>query len=174
MHQVDLSANNLVSALLELSKSEAVCLLDSCGVGHLGSHLLIAGIEPREVHEVRTDNRAEALAFLDGKLSGDQAAIFTLSYDFGPKLERIRSRLKPSEEPDIFLSLFDVLIVHDYDTKETYLTGDEGKFGRIGEKLRAVTIPGVEVVTKPSAFSSNFTKDAYLTSVEAIKERIRR
>jgi len=174
MHEVDLSADHLVSALLELSKSETVCLLDSCGVGHLGSHLLIAGIEPREVHEIRTDNPTEALAFLDEKLSGDLAAIFTFSYDFGPKLEGIRSRLKASKEPDIFLALFDVLIVHDYDTRKTYLTGDESKFGLIGEKLRTVTVPGVPSVTKPSTFSSNFTKDGYISTVEEIEERIRR
>ena len=174
MLEVDLSADNLVSALLELSKSETVCLLDSCGVGHLGSHLMIAGIEPREVHEIRTDNPAEVLAFLDEKLSGDLAAIFTLSYDFGPKLEGIRSRLKASPEPDIYLSLFDALIVHDYDTKKTYLTGDESKSRLIGGGLRTVTVPGAACVPKPSKYSSNCTKDAYIASVEEIKERIRR
>jgi len=169
MLEVDLSADNLVSALLELSKSETVCLLDSCGVCHLGSHLMIAGIDPREVHEIRTDNPDEVLAFLDEKLSGDLAAIFTLSYDFGPKLEGIRSRLKASPEPDIYLSLFDALIVHDYDTKKTYLTGDESKFRLIGEKLRSVTVPCAACVPKPSKYSSNFTKDAYIASVEEIK-----
>lgn len=174
MHSLSMSADQLVSALLELSRTETVCLLDSCGVGHLGSHLLIAGIEPTEIYEITNDDPSETLAFLDKRLSGDQAAIFTLSYDFGPKLERIRSRLTASEEPDIFIALFDAVIVHDYDTKKTYLTGDESKFALIGEKLRSGTVPGVPGVPKPSTFWSNFTKDAYISAVEEIKERIRR
>ena len=46
--ELDVTADELVSALLNLAPSETVCLLDSCGVGYLGSHLLIAGVDPVE------------------------------------------------------------------------------------------------------------------------------
>src|SRR6266700_2975063 len=106
MRKIEVSADDLVSSLLKLSESETVCLLDSCGVGHLGSHLLIAGIDPKEVHEVTNDDPTETLRFLDEKLSGENAAIFIISYDFGLKLEKIASKQTQSE-PDIFVALFD-------------------------------------------------------------------
>src|SRR5262249_4137483 len=130
MHQIDLSADELVSALLELSRRETVCLLDSCGVGHLGSHLLIAGIEPIEVHEISNDDPARTLAFVDERLPVDNASIFTISYVLGPKLEGIESR-RSSGEHDVFLALFDALIVHDYDTGTTSFSGREAKCGDI-------------------------------------------
>src|SRR5438445_2389008 len=80
MHQIDMTADELVSALLDLASDETVCILDSCDVGHLGSHLLIAGVEPIEVIEITNDDAAETLRVLDEKLSDKLAAIFTISY----------------------------------------------------------------------------------------------
>ncbi|MBV9242108.1 MAG: hypothetical protein JO314_08880, partial [Acidobacteria bacterium] len=44
VHHLDLTADELVRGLLKRSDTEHVAILDSCGVGHLGSHLLIGGI----------------------------------------------------------------------------------------------------------------------------------
>jgi para-aminobenzoate synthetase component 1 len=173
MHRIDLSADHLVSALLEISKDETVCILDSCGVGHLGSHLLIAGINPTEVTAITNDDPRKVLEILDEKLSGENAAIFTVSYDFGPKLEKIASRHERSEEPDVFLALFDSLIVHDYDSGMTFITGDEEQFNEIERKLlQPATLPASSAVRGP-AVTSNFTRAEYVSAVESIKERIR-
>ncbi|MGH9820544.1 MAG: hypothetical protein ACRD43_10280, partial [Pyrinomonadaceae bacterium] len=172
MRKIGLSADELVAALLYLSEEETVCLLESCGVRHLGSHLLIAGINPKEIREVTNDDPNQTLAFLDEKLSGEQAAIFTLSYDFGLKLESIPSNHK-TLEPDVFLALFDCLIVHDYDSGETYITGDQTGFAAIEAKLRDVTFAESQSVAKAAFATSNFTKNTYLSAVEKIKELIR-
>src|SRR5258708_25168670 len=129
-----MTAAELVSALLNLASGESVCILDSCGVGHLGSHLLIAGLEPVETIEITNDSCAETLRVLDETLTGGSAAIFTISYDFGLKLLGIGSRKKPFStrpEPDVFLSCFDVLIAHDYDSGTTRLSGNPKKFESI-------------------------------------------
>jgi len=55
MRQIDLTANQLSSASLRLAESEHVSILDSCGVEHLGSHLMIVGIHPIEITEVSGD-----------------------------------------------------------------------------------------------------------------------
>src|SRR5215218_11032420 len=111
--EINLSADELVSSLLSLDKNEPVYILDSCGVGHLGSHLLIAGFRPIEIFEIGNKDADETLRILDEKLAQGYAAIFTLSYDFGIKLQPIsvRGRRKDSAEPDLYLALFDSLIV---------------------------------------------------------------
>jgi len=113
MHALDMTADELVSALLTLSLAEPVCILDSCGARHLGSHLLIAGIRPIETIEIRSDDVRETLQILDEKLSSEYASIFTISYDFGLKLLDIEAPTSDQNEPDVFLSQFDVLIIHD-------------------------------------------------------------
>ena len=108
------SADYLIASLLALSETEKICLLDSCGVRHLGSHLLIAGIAPLETFEIFNQSVDETLRFLDEKISEPNFfSIFTLSYEFGLKLENIEPRIKVSEnfaEPDVFLAAFDCLV----------------------------------------------------------------
>ncbi len=111
------SADQLVASLLALSEKENICLLDSCGVTYLESHLLLAGINPLETFEISNENPTETLRFLDDKLSSENLfSIFTISYEFGLKLEKIYSPEKKHrtfDEPDIFLAQFDCLIAHD-------------------------------------------------------------
>ena len=175
--ELDVTADELVSALLNLARSETVCLLDSCGVGYLGSHLLIAGIDPVETLEVTNSDADETLSFLDEKLSGDLASIFTLSYNLGQKLLGIHSRTKPSEttpEPDVFIARFDVLVVHDYDTGSSFLVGNAANFDRIADKIQAnISNFKFETSNSEPLIASNFTKAAYLAAVEQIKEQIR-
>ena len=120
MREIDIGAERLVSALLASAENEQVCILDSCGVGHLGSHLLIAGVRPVESFEI-SGNVDETLGRLDGKLSQNAVAtFFTLSYEFGRKLQRFPA--VPGREPDLFAACFDCLVVHDYDSKKTFLS----------------------------------------------------
>lgn len=175
--ELDISGEELVSALLSLAGDETVCILDSCGDRHPGSHLLLAGIDPVEVLEVSNESADETLSFLDTKLTEDLASIFTLSYDFGLKMLGFPSRLSSFQttlEPDVFLARFDVLIIHDYDTSATYLVGDPGKFGAARRKITgSITRRKTDFAAKPVIVTSNFSKAEYLDSIEKIKEQIR-
>ena len=182
MEQIAISTDDLVAALLNIAASETVCILDSCGVNHLGSHLLIAGIEPVSVKEISENESENTLAFLDEAFSRkDVASIFTLSYDFGRKLLHIAPERPKTDEPDVFLAQFDVLIIHDYDTGETKIIGNAKKSKAIESKL--ISNIGVfkseisnfksEIKNESIDVRSNFTLDEYLSAIEIIKEHIR-
>ncbi len=177
VREIEFSADRLVSALLNLSKRERVCLLDSGGASNLGSHLLIAGVRPTEISEITNADAEKTLEVLDEKLSDSNVAhIFTIAYDFGLKLQNIEPRQKEFStfaEPDVYSAAFDCLIIHDYDTNQTRLTGDEKRFDEI-EKLLADD----EVLKNNSAaqsiVSANFTRESYVETVKKIQEHIRR
>jgi para-aminobenzoate synthetase component I len=175
-----ISSDELVEKLLVLSQTEQLCLLDSCGVSHLKSHFLIGGINPVETFEITDENTEKTLRFLDEKLSNPETfAIFTISYDFGLKLEKIKPRKKlfSHAEPDVFLAIFDCLIIHDYNTGETYLTGDAKQFSKIEKLLYRSKNEFGPAAFRDSAQTnvrSNFTRAEYLEKIEEIKEFIRR
>lgn len=178
MFEIKLSADQLVAGLLRLSESEPVCFLDSCGVGHLGSHLLIAGVRPVETIELSNAGPEDTLRILDEKFSQNLAAIFTLSYDFGTKLTPTSFVARPPalDEPDVSLALFDVLIIHDYDSDRTSIVGDDEKSAVITETVHSQS-PEIDNFSRsPSRSSSvisNFTKAEYIAAVEQIHEAIR-
>ena len=176
MSVLELPADELVSALLSLAAQERVCILDSCGIGYLGSHLLIAGIEPVEVIEMSNDDTNQTLQILDQKLTGDLAAIFTLSYDLGRKMLNFGKRESVTEslEPDAFVACFDALVIHDYNTGITELFGNSAKFGSITTKLRSASANlRFEISNRPVGVISNFTRPEYLAAIEEIREYIR-
>ena len=178
MFEIKLSADQLVAGLLRLSESEPVYFLDSCGVGHLGSHLLIAGVRPVETIEFSNAGPEDTLRILDEKFSQNLAAIFTLSYDFGTKLTPTSFVARPPalDEPDVSLALFDVLIIHDYDSDRTSIVGDDEKSAVITETVHSQS-PEIDNFSRsPSRSSSvisNFTKAEYIAAVEQIHEAIR-
>jgi para-aminobenzoate synthetase component I len=177
VREIKLSAGDLIKSLLEISKTETVCLLDSCGISHLGSHRLIAGIGPREILEIQNESEEKTLEILDKKLSESFAAVFTISYDFGLKLEKITPRPKEYEtfsEPDVFLALFENLIVHDYNTNKTFLNGNEKNFNRLEKLLLNSATSATFCNSENSKIESNFTRAEYLARIEKIKEHIRR
>jgi para-aminobenzoate synthetase component I len=180
VREIEFSADELVTALLNLSEREAVCLLDSCGVPNLGSHLLIAGIKPLEIYEITgKDDARQTLDFLNDKFfSPNLAFVFSISYDFGLKLENIKPRPKEFStviEPDVFLAAYDCLIVHDYDTGETRLTGNEKRFDEIEKIIRESERKNfeIELAETPEIFS-NFPQETYIQTIEKIQEYIRR
>lgn len=194
MPRIDFTADHLSHALLGLAESEGVCILDSCGVGHLGSHLMIAGLRPVETIQISS---AESLSILESKFNDHHAVIFTLSYDLpggnatvGRRPDRIPKSqvVRPKEdnesdlglgtwdsglaEPAIFASVFDTLILHDYDTGETRLTGNESKFGEIEAQLNdSIFKPNAKAVA--TSVTSNFSRSSYTDAVETIREYIR-
>ncbi len=177
VHPIDMTSDELVSALLRLASSEPVCLLDSCGVGHLGSHLLIAGIGPINTIELSGGKAQDTMSELNENLSGDHAAICTISYDLGLKLfdispERVRD--SHDSEPDVHLSQFDSLIIFDYTTGKAGLVGNSNKFPSILRKLKenAGDLDGDQSFP-PCEVGSNFTRSEYVAGIDAIKERIR-
>lgn len=173
MREIAITADELVAALMVLSDDENVCLLDSCGVGHLGSHLLIAGVRPVDAVEMRGLSVGDTLKKIDDLFIGDFASIFTISYDFGKRLQNIDvANATASDEPDVFVAQFDGLVVHDYLTKKTFITGNEEIFGSIEERLFRPQEKAAHSLP-PGTASSNFTKGEYIESIEAIKELIR-
>lgn len=177
VREIKLSADRLVSALLKLSELAEVCFLDSCGISYLDSHLLIAGINPVETLQITNENPKETLKIFDEKIScANLAAIFSISYDFGLKLENIKPRKKEFStftEPDVFLALFDCLIVHDYDQDKTFLSGNGKAFDEI-EKLLTSNFSNTFDLknSEGSNISSNFTRRQYLSAAEKIQKYI--
>lgn len=176
MREIDVSADKIVTALLSRAQSGQACVLDSCGVTQSGSHLLIAGPRPVAIEELALADPRDTLQILDKKLSGDKAVIFTISYDFGMKLQNIRRRPKEPaafSEPDVFLALFESLLVHDYRTGRSFLAGDARSFSET-EKLLARSPCPPERPPSAALAVSNFSRAAYLSAIEKIRELIRR
>jgi len=166
VREVEFSAGQLIAVLLEGDAFPGAAILDSCGVGHVGSHLLIAGSEPSDVLQIKDKDVGETLATLDHIVSQDRAAIFTISYDFGARLLGLEPDGE-SFEPDVYIATFDSLLLHDYDTGRTSQIGAERELPapkRKGEDARAKGL---------SSLSSNFSKTDYVAVIEEIQELIR-
>ncbi len=167
MHELNISADDLVDRLLS-SDDNGVCILDSCGVGHLNSHLLIAGLSPRQVIAEDTDT---ALRELDRVIGGDQAAIFTLSYDLGNLIQGISTK-GDANEPLAFIAIFDDLVVHNYEVGSTNIVGNHASGSPLEQRLTIANSSTQERVAAVSARTS-LTRSNYLQNIEAIKEEIR-
>ena len=166
MREVEFSAGQLIAVLLEGDAFPGAAILDSCGVGHVGSHLLIAGTEPSEVLELKDKDVVETLATLDHLMSQDRAAIFTISYDFGARMLGLVRDVE-SSEPDVYIATFDSLLIHDYDTGRTSQIG-------AAQELPAPKCKGEDARSEgPSSISSNFSKTDYVAAIEEIQELIR-
>lgn len=178
MREIDISSDRLIESLLGLSGGGRLCILDSCGIGHLGSHLLIAGIDPIKTLKISNEDADSTLKAFEENLALGYAAIFTLSYDLGLKLEKITPRAKEFAafpEPDIYLALFDSLLVHDYNDGKTYIAGSKDKFDEVEAILSGAAGPDPEGGRGSSSRTrSNFTKSEYLDAIERIKDYIRR
>lgn len=176
MISIDVSPNIFVPNLLSASRDIGLCLLDSCGTEHADSDLLIAGLFPLRRFELTGGQTREKLAFVDSMLTGEYVAVFSLSYDFGRKLFEIGSSKKkcPDDEPDIFVSLFDALLVHDYSTGKTILAGNKERYSAIQNILGRESESGLPSRGLVSEIKSNFSKTEYIAAVDSIKEHIRK
>lgn len=188
MREINLSASELVNALLSLDDDAGLCLLDSATATHGNSYQLIAGIFPVETYRVENENAEETLRFLGSKFAQHQncAAIFTISYDFGLKIENITTRHRGMEgfpEPDIFIAFFKNLIVHDYSSEKTFIASNKSSDQEVAQKLfdnsELRTLDSELGDSAPrtlnsetSTVTSNFTKTAYLKTIARAKEFI--
>lgn len=168
MHELEISSHDLVDRLLAID-SDGTCILDSCGVGHLNSHLLIAGSSPART--AVADDEASALKELTAILDGDQAAFFTISYDLGVAMNSISRRRDP-DEPLAFIATFDNVVMHDYDIGTTQIVGDQESGGELREKL-LLECPEMPEHLSSAGARSNSTRYDYLRKIETIKEEIR-
>lgn len=178
MREIKLSASELVTALLSLDSEAGLCLLDSATATHGNSHQLIAGIFPVETCRIGNKSSDETLGFIESKIAEHKecAAVFTVSYDFGLKIESIASQhygIDGFPEPDVFIAFFENLIVHDYTSGNTFITGNENSSDKIAQTLSANS----ELQTQnsePSNVTSNFTRADYLKTIVRAKEFIQR
>ncbi len=170
MLDLDITADELIAALLSLSRSDVVCILDSCGVGHLGSHLLIAGIGLHDALPMTWPSVDETLDRLDRSLAEPGLiSFFTISYGLGLKLQGLASEQPEVNEPDIFIARFDALVIHDYDTGRTTLAGNEKR----AELLTSVCLDAGIAAAESCTARSNMTRAEYLRAVESVRENIR-
>ena len=173
--EIEIDADQLIGRLASLGPDDAVSILDSGGVRHLGSHYLIAGISPVSVEEVSSDDPAETLEKLDRAVSSsDEAAVFTISYEFGSKLLGIGNSHQDLAEPDAYIARYDALVIHDYDTGKTSISGNPGKIDDIAKRLMSTSTAAIpEASAGHTIVSSNFSRPQYLDAIETIKENIR-
>lgn len=177
MREIKISADKLSEKLLRLDEEFGVCILDSCGIARGGSPKLIAGIKPLETFEITSEDAFQSLKILDEIILRQHAVIFTISYDFGLKLNNINPRKKDSDsfpEPDIFAAVFDSLIIHDYKTGKTFLHGNAKIFDEIEEILSKEKHTCENNESENYKVSSNFTAGEYGAAVNEVKEYILR
>lgn len=169
--ELTISADELVGRLLEISRDTRVCILDSCGIGYLDSHLLIAGIEPHELAEF--DHRdPSSLEKLNAAVEGSLPCIFTLSYELGMSLAGISSRQIRSGEPHVFLARFENLVVYNYSSGRAFLLGCET--ARLAERLlgSSDSVPP-DPDARPRLLSTAFREKEYLATIREVLEEIR-
>jgi len=169
--ELTISADELVGRLLEISRDTRVCILDSCGVGYLDSHLLIAGIEPFELAEF--DHRdLSSLEGLNTAVEGSLPCIFTLSYELGMSLGGVSSRHIRAGGPHVFLARFENLVVYNYSSGRAFVLGRNTK--GIADRISGSGRPaGPATLSKPKLLSAAFTKNEYLAVVCEVLEEIR-
>ena len=170
VREIELSADSLIQGLLGIASRGPVSILDSCGVGHLGSHLLIAGIHPTKSEQI-FDPKA-AVARVEGLALSNRPAIFTLSYEFGRLLQNIQSRHTASNEPLVYVAEFDNLLVHDYSSGKSLVLGEESNVSNIEHELKWTKFEANKT-SSAGRITSDFSKMEYLFAVERIKEQIR-
>jgi para-aminobenzoate synthetase component 1 len=207
VREIPLSAEKLLRSLLALSPHRRLSILDSCDARASGARFLIAGFDPCEIVEARGNQvsllrngeklvhitQGGALDVLDERLAeyyvpgplpenlpAAGACIATFSYELGNSLERLRLNSKPhvSDEPDMALTFYDTLIIHDYRSGITKLVGVGGsrRLDQTFETLNDALVHATEdYEAHPSAIlstTSNLTRDEYLAAVRRIKEHI--
>ena len=168
MLALDISPDDLVDRLLA-AEVDGTSILDSCGVGHLNSHLLLAGLTPTRLTIANTAEAA--LRELNRTFADDRASVFTLSYDLGQIIQGTAGKRDP-DEPLVSIATFDEMIVHDYDTGGTIIAGKAGDSASLREMLLGPKPPVPEYIAQVSA-RTNSTHSDYLRAIESIKEEIR-
>lgn len=172
MKAIRATAADVVNAFSSLAAERRAAVLDSSGVGYLGSHLLIAAADPVDVFELKNGGQ-ESLDELTDFVTRGGATIFTMSYEFGATLQpKLIRAVLTENEPFAYAARFGALVVHDYSSGETYLTGSESRFEEL-ESVLQTTVSSANELPEARSVRSSFTKDEYVSAVERIRELIR-
>jgi para-aminobenzoate synthetase component 1 len=162
-------------SLAEISKDRPVAILDSCGQSNLGSKYLIAGIEPIETLTLDGPDPDHVLKqFTTAIERKNTAAIFTISYDFGLKLQNFEHSDQTTPEPDIYAVLFENLVVYNYESKQIKITGRRKTADRTEHCIKEAaksSAPSPKPMSSKAV--SNFTSDEYISRIVTIQEEIR-
>jgi para-aminobenzoate synthetase component 1 len=197
IHEVPLSADEALRALLNLSPQRRVSILDSCGARGQSAQVLIAAFDPHETIEARGEEihvtqsdqsvsrvvRGDALRLLDERLAALPArgiCVATFSYELAHRIESLR--LKPQQhlsgEPDMTLAFYDTLVIHDYLEGSTKIVCAGGErrlqetLAALKESLASAPADWDAGTVSPPVIESNLTRDEYLAAVLRIKEHI--
>jgi len=170
---IEVKPDELVNALLQRFSNNGLCILDSCGANHTGSQRLYAGLLPCESFAIEAAEPNETLDRFDEILAGGKAAVFTISYDLGRKLEGIGDDAE-TIEPGLFVSTFDSLLVHDYREHRTWIAGPGSIAETVVDWLGASAVASLGRKPRARLVRSNFSRENYIASVEKIREHIRR
>jgi len=173
--EFDISAQELADALLRIGQGRSLSLLDSSGVRHLGSHLMIAGLDPVETGAVSNEPVNDTLERIRELFSlPNRAVIFTLSYEFGMGLNGLIPTKYEPGEPDVFYAVFDTLVTHNYSTGKTSVSGDDGKCDALAaELLSAKNTSGPPPIPPKTSINYGVSEREYIDAVEAVIEEIR-
>lgn len=175
MENLNVSAEDLIRALLSITDKHKVYILDSCGV--FGKNrLLLASFDPIKTLKISHENPKHSLTQLDDLFKTKNVfCIFTISYDFGLKLNKIESQRRKnyySSEPDIFLAIFDFLIMHDYQASSTYLVGNRKKFAEVEKSLDSSKRFVLANKSKVKSISSDLDQSSYESAIRKIQDFI--
>ncbi|HTK32688.1 MAG TPA: anthranilate synthase component I family protein [Candidatus Saccharimonadaceae bacterium] len=138
----------------------------------------------RVTRRVADDENASSLVPFTG------GAVGYWAYDFGRRLENLRSSARPLDDlelPDFVLGFYDVIGAFDHRTRETWLFSSglplegerrvrhaERRLERFAWLLeRAATQPPARAFAASTGLVSTFEPDAYRAAVERVREHIR-
>lgn len=170
-------ADKIASELLSRSDTSGICILDSCGVGPRGRNRFIAASEPSDIFKINSRNPLETLAAIEEVSRLNKPVVFTLSYDFGLKLQGISSRHEPkSSEPDLFCAVYDSALIFDYDSGQLSSCGMESNSVNIWHQIdpdRQRSQNEIPRNLPPESITPVPDGTEYLRQIEEIKELIR-
>ncbi|MER3430233.1 MAG: hypothetical protein C4324_04170 [Blastocatellia bacterium] len=178
MNRFDGRADAILEGFLSGGITAGVSIIDSCGARTRGQNKMFLAAGPVDIYSLRTQSPSETLGILNEVFDQGKTAVFTLSYDFGLRLQGIKSRHSPEiNEPDLFVAVYDSAVLYDYDTGDTKILGSSARAAEISARINGISVfdsktPLVSLRTAPKATASP-PKDVYISQIETIKELIR-
>lgn len=167
-----LDSLKVLNELLNVPKSQPICILDSCGVGYLGSKKLLGGLGTPRMYSIKHADPIRSLSEFAAIVERESTfSFFTVSYDFGALLNGIPQ--PDSVEPDFWVAEYDEILEFDYPTQSCRVLSASGArpFNPTdGPLLETGKRNGLSI----RELNSNFNRDSYKCAVEDILEEIRR
>lgn len=164
----------IIESFLSENSSVGLAILDSCGVGDSGRNRLFLASDPAQIHWLHGKSPIETLGILDSVSALGRPAVFTLSYDFGNRLQGIQSRHSPDViEPDLYCAVYDSAVLYDYDTDDVKILGSGKSVTKPIEFPEYIPRPRLTPIQTPTSVTAMPPRDVYLSQIDVIKEFIR-